>query len=95
VPLVIFIALAMLYTHLGQMAIVHGALSGISAAAAGFVITVAIRLTRPYRRRPWAALFGAASFIGMAVLKLPLILVLLVLSLPSIAVAWWVQARQR
>ncbi len=95
VPLVIFVGLAVLYSRFGQMNIVHGALSGISAAAAGFVITVGVRLTRPHRRRPWSALFGAASFVGMGLLKLPLVYVLLVLAPPSIAVAWWVQARQR
>ena len=95
VPLVIFIALGALYTRFGQMAMVHGVLSGISAAAAGFVITVAVRLTRPHRRRPWSAVFGGASFIGMAVLKVPLIYVLLLLAPPSLAIAWWIQARQR
>jgi|HubBroStandDraft_6_1064221.scaffolds.fasta_scaffold527842_2 chromate transporter len=95
VPLVIFIALGALYTRFGEMAMVHGALSGISAVAAGFVVTVGVRLTRPHRRRPWSAVFGAASFVGMALLKLPLIYVMLALAPPSLAVAWWVQARQR
>jgi chromate transporter len=95
VPLVIFIALGALYTRFGEMAMVHGALSGISAVAAGFVVTVGVRLTRPHRRRPWSAVFGAASFVGMALLKLPLIYVMLALTPPSLAVAWWVQARQR
>src|SRR5580704_14115243 len=63
VPLVIFIALGALYTRFGEMAMVHGALSGISAVAAGFVVTVGVRLTRPHRRRPWSAVFGAASFV--------------------------------
>jgi chromate transporter len=95
VPLVIFIALGALYTRFGQMAIVHGVLSGISAAAAGFVITVGVRLAGPHRRRPSSIVFGTAAFIGMGLLKLPLIYVLLSLAPPSLAVAWWMQARQR
>lgn len=95
VPLVIFVALGALYSRFGAMTMIHGALTGISAAAAGFVITVAIRLARPLRQRPWSALFGVASFLGVGVLKLPLIDVLLTLAPPSLAVAWWVQARQR
>jgi chromate transporter len=95
VPLVIFIALGALYTSFGQMAIVHGILSGISAAAAGFVITVGVRLAGPHRRRPWSIVFGTAAFIGMGLLKLPLVYVLLALAPPSLAVAWWMQARQR
>lgn len=88
IPFLIFIALGMLYTNFGSIEIVHGVLSGISAAAAGFVITVAIRLSRPHRNRPIAALFGTAAFIGMAILKFPLIWVLLLLAPPSIAIAW-------
>jgi len=95
VPAIIFIALGALYSRFGELAIVHGVLSGISAAAAGFVVTVAMRLARPHRRRAWSAVFGAASFAGMALLKLPLVYVLVALAPPSIAVAWWVQARQR
>lgn len=95
VPLVIFMVLAGLYTRFGQMGIVHGILSGISAAAAGFVITVAVRLSRPHRKRPLSALFGTAAFIAMGLLKFPLIYVLLALAPPSIALAWWAQARQR
>jgi chromate transporter len=95
VPLIIFMALAGLYTRFGQMAIIHGILSGISAAAAGFVITVAVRLSRPHRKRPLSAIFGTAAFIAMGMLKFPLIYVLLALAPPSIALAWWSQARQR
>ncbi len=95
VPLGIFMALGALYTSFGQMAIVHGALSGISAAAAGFIITVGVRLARPHRSRPRSILFGAAGFIAMGLLKFPLVYVLLALAPPSIALAWWAQARQR
>lgn len=95
VPLGIFMAIAALYTRFGQMQIVHGVLSGISAAAAGFVITVGIRLARPHRSRVWSMVFGTAAFLAMGIMKLPLIYVLLALAPPSIAVAWWNQARQR
>jgi len=95
VPLLIFIALGALYTRFGQIGMIHGVLSGISAAAAGFIVTVALRLSRPHRQRPLSAVFGAAAFLGMGVLKLPLLSVLAVLAPPSIALAWWMQARQR
>jgi len=95
VPLGIFMAIAALYTRFGQMQIVHGVLSGISAAAAGFVITVGIRLARPHRSRIWSMVFGTAAFLAMGIVKFPLIYVLLALAPPSIAVAWWNQARQR
>ena len=95
VPLVIFILLGALYSRFGQLRVVHGALNGISAAAAGFIIAVGVRLSRPHRGRPWSAVIGAAAFISMALTKFPLIYVLLALAPPSIALAWWTQARQR
>jgi len=88
IPFFIFLILGVLYTSLGSIAVVHGILSGISAAAAGFVITVALRLSRPHRKEPVALCFGAAAFLGMGVLKFPLLAVLLVLAPPSIALAW-------
>ena len=95
IPLGIFVALGALYTSFGQMAVVHGVLSGVSAAAAGFMISVAVRIAGPHRRRPWSAVFGAAAFIGMGFLKFPLVYVLLCLAPPSIGVAWWLEARRR
>lgn len=95
VPLLIFIGLGALYTSFGQMQVVHGVLSGISAAAAGFIITVAIRIAAPHRRRPVSAFFGVVSFIGVGLLKFQLLYVLLALAPFSVAAAWWQQARQR
>jgi chromate transporter len=95
VPLGIFVALGAFYTSFGQMAVVHGVLSGVSAAAAGFMISVGVRIAGPHRHRPWSAVFGGAAFIGMGLFKFPLVYVLLCLAPPSIAVAWWVEARKR
>ncbi|HVA15816.1 MAG TPA: chromate transporter [Stellaceae bacterium] len=90
-PLGIFVVLGVLYTHFGQIAFVHGVLSGISAAAAGFIITIGIRLARPYRRQALSATFGLGAFIGMAILRLPLVDVMAVLAPASVAIAWWRQ----
>lgn len=89
VPLGIFVVLGVLYTHFGQIAYIHGILSGISAAAAGFIITIGIRLARPHRRRLLSLLFGLAAFIGMGILRLPLLEVMLALAPLSVAIAWW------
>jgi len=92
VPLAIFIVLGAFYTQFGSMALIHGVLSGISAAAAGFMITVGIRLARPHRGRALSLLFGSAAFLGMGLLRFPLVDVMLALAPASIAIAW---ARQR
>jgi chromate transporter len=87
-PLFIFVALGLLYTHYGNVGIVHGVLTGISAAAAGFIIAIAVRLAKPHRNRPVSIVFGLAAFIGMGVLRLQLIEVMAVLAPLSVAVAW-------
>ncbi len=88
VPFVIFIAIGALYTRFGQMNVVHGALSGVSAAAAGFVIAVGVKLARPHRGVVRSMAFGAATFIAMGLLRFPLLYVFLALAPPSIALAW-------
>jgi chromate transporter len=91
VPLGIFVLLGLLYSRFGQIAFVHGILNGISAAAAGFIITIGIRLARPHRGRPLSIAFGLAAFLGMGIFRFPLVEVMLALAPLSVAVAWWRQ----
>ena len=91
VPLLIFILLGALYSDFGQIAFIHGFLGGISAAAAGFIITIGVRLAQPYRRHPLSIIFGLAAFVGVGVLRFPLLDVMLVLAPLSVAIAWWRQ----
>lgn len=95
VPLGIFMLLGALYTRFGHMALIHGVLSGISAAAAGFMMTVGIRIARPHRGRVPSIVFGSAAFIAMGLLRLPLVEVLLTLAPISIALAWLKQTRAK
>lgn len=91
VPLLIFVLLGLLYSEFGQIAFIHGFLSGISAAAAGFIITIGVRLAQPHRRRPLSMIFGLAAFVGVGMLRFPLLDVMLVLAPLSVAIAWWRQ----
>jgi chromate transporter len=91
VPLFIFILLGFLYSEFGQIAFIHGFLAGISAAAAGFIITIGVRLAQPHRRRPLSMLFGLAAFVGVGMLRFPLLEVMLVLAPLSVAIARWRQ----
>jgi chromate transporter len=92
VPLIIFMLLGLLYSEFGQIAFIHGLLSGISAAAAGFIITIGVKLARPHRRQPLSLLFGCAAFLGVGILRFPLVDVMLVLAPISVAIAWWRQS---
>jgi len=89
VPLLVFILLGFLYSEFGQIAFIHGFLSGISAAAAGFIITIGVRLAQPHRRRPLSMIFGLAAFVGVGMLRFPLLDVMLVLAPLSVVIAWW------
>ena len=72
------------YAHLR---VLQNVLGGLSSAAAGLMIATGIRLLMPHRTRRTALLFAALAFTGMAVVKLPLLVVLLGLAPVSIAVA--------
>jgi chromate transporter len=70
-----------------QMALLQGILRGVAAAAAGLIIATGIRLLLPHRRRPVALAVVALAFTGLAVARLPLLIVLAVLVPLSIALA--------
>ena len=70
-------ALLLSYAHAGPL---QGILHGIAAAAAGLIIATGLRLFLAHRARPMAWLFAALAFTGLAVVKLPLLLVVLVLA---------------
>jgi chromate transporter len=91
VPFFVFVLLGFLYSEFGQVAFIHGFLSGISAAASGFIITIGVKLAQPHRRRPLSMIFGFAAFVGVGMLRFPLVDVMLVLAPLSVVIAWWRQ----
>jgi chromate transporter len=72
------------YTHLP---VLQHTLGGLSSAAAGLMIATGIRLLMPHRSRRSAMFFAALAFTGLAIVKLPLLVVLLGLAPVSVAVA--------
>jgi chromate transporter len=87
-PFCLVLTLAALYTRYGEIGPVRNALAGVSAAAAGLVVATGIRMAMPYIKRRRALLFGAITFAGVALLRLPLVAVLAVMVPLSIAAAW-------
>src|SRR5580704_2875820 len=77
-------ALLLSYAHAGPL---QGILHGIAAAAAGLIIATGLRFLSPHRRRPIALGFAALAFAGLAIVKLPLLIVVLGLAPLSIAAA--------
>jgi chromate transporter len=93
-PWTLGLSLGGLYFHYAHLAGLQNILGGLSAAAAGLMMATGFRLlmARPGRRS--ALLFAALAFVGMALTKLPLLVVLLGLAPISIAVAGFAGARR-
>jgi chromate transporter len=88
-PLVIVLLLAMLFAEFAHVNAVRGACAGVSAAASGLVLAVAIRMARPMRRVPLHLGIGAITFVAIALLRVPLLSALGVLAPLSVGIAWW------
>ena len=79
-PIGIVIALGAVYLRYRDVAPVAHGFAGLAAAASGLVLATALRIAAPLRRRPVAIVVALAALAGVAVLRLPLLLVLLVLA---------------
>jgi chromate transporter len=92
-PLVIVLVLTAAYAELAGIAVVAGALRGMGAVAAGLILATAIRLMSTLRASllgPWlAAAFVVVTFVTIAIVRLPLIWVVIGLGGVAIAIAWW------
>lgn len=78
VPMLIAMGLASLLGAAATLPEVQSALLGMAAAAAGLLIGTAWRMAKPMRTRLPSLAVAAAMFIAIAVLRLPLLAVLLV-----------------
>lgn len=91
-PLVIVLAVTALYTHYAVHPAVAGALRGMGAIAAGLIVGTALRLAAALRTNamgvPACIGFAAAAFVAVALLRLPLVWVLLGLGTIAFGVAW-------
>jgi chromate transporter len=92
VPLLIVMALAVLYVEFAANPVVAGALRGMGAVAAGLIVGTALKLAPALRRNPMGlalcTVFGAATFVLVALLRYPLVWVLLSLGALACTAAW-------
>ncbi|HEY8564752.1 MAG TPA: chromate transporter [Beijerinckiaceae bacterium] len=86
-PLVVLVAIGSLYQSYGGHPTVQAVLGGMSAAAAGLVLGMAVKLARKLEAGPLLAGAGVLAFLGAGVLRWPLILVVLGLAPLAIAAA--------
>lgn len=85
-PFAIVVGLGALYSRYGELAAVQAMLHGMSAVAAGLIIATGLKMAADLRGRRVAQLLTAATFVAVALLRLPLPLVMLVLA--PLGVAW-------
>ncbi len=92
VPMLIVIALTVSYSEFAHVPIVSGALRGMGAVAAGLVVSTAVKLLDTLRTSRLGvavgALFVVLTVIAIAVLRWPLIGVLLGFGAVAVALAW-------
>ena len=88
-PFVIILALGVLYTQYGDLPAVASAFRGISAAAAGFIVAMGLKMAASRRLRSAMAVFAVITFISIALVRLPLGVFLLVAAPVSVAAAFW------
>ena len=86
-PLLLVLAIAVLYGSVAETAVAQGALRGMGAVSAGLIAATGLKLAPALRSNPMglavAALVAALSFVAIAWLRLPLIWVLLGIGGPS------------
>lgn len=91
-PLLVVLLLALLYARFGTNPQVASALRGMGAVAAGLITATGLKLMSAMRRHPLGpvllATFGAATFVGIAVLRWPLLWILLGLGGLSCFITW-------
>jgi chromate transporter len=88
-PFVIVLVLGALFTRYGDIPAVSAAFRGISAAAAGLVVAMGLKMAASPRLRSPMVVFALAAFVGIALARLPLGLFLLAAIPASVASAVW------
>lgn len=93
VPLGIVLLLAALYSHFSAVPQVAGALRGMGAVAAGLVVATSLKLLPTLKGNALGpigcTLLALGTIVTVAVLRLPLLWVVLGLGGLGMAAAWW------
>lgn len=92
-PIIIVLLLAMLFAGVADEPAARGAMRGLGAVAAGLIAATGLKMLPALRKntmgRPACAIIAALTFTAIAVLRVPLVGVLLGLGLPACIWAWY------
>ncbi|MEP7061288.1 MAG: chromate transporter [Betaproteobacteria bacterium] len=92
-PMVIVLALALVYARFADVERVRHAFNGIAAAASGLVLAMGLKMARATRGSLVAMAIAAVSFVAIGIARWPLLWVLAVMAPVSIVIAWMRRAR--
>jgi chromate transporter len=87
-PMTIVLLLGVIYARYSGLPVVHAAFDGLAAAATALVLATALKIAAPLRARPLGVAIAVVTFAGIAVLRWPLPLVLVIIAPLSILAAW-------
>jgi chromate transporter len=93
-PTAIVIGLGVVYDRFSSDPRIEHMFAGLAAAAAGLLLSMAIKIVWPLRKRPVAIAIAAICFVAIAIFSLPLVTTMLVLGAFSILVTWLIEARK-
>jgi chromate transporter len=94
-PTLVVVALGLVYDRFEYDPHVRHVIAGLTAAAAGLLVALAVRIVLPLRARPAAFLVVAAAAIGIGVLKWPLLTTMLIMAPVSILATYLADTRRR
>ena len=87
-PMFVILAMGIAYTQSADVPQVRHALAGMSAVAAGLLVATSLKMVRALPKK-WSYLFfGALQFIGLVVLRWPLIATVLCFAPLAVWLAW-------
>ncbi len=87
-PVAIVIVLGLCYGQFAHEPAVQRGFAGLAAAAAGLIVAMALKIAAPVRRDVPMAGLAAATFIAIALLRVPMLLAIVVMAPLGIALAW-------
>lgn len=87
-PLAIVLLLAVIYAQFAQIEAVRNACTAVSAAAAGLVLAMGLKMARPIAGTPWQVGIGVVALLAIGFLRTPLLWTLALLAPVAVAIAW-------
>jgi chromate transporter len=87
-PTMVMIGLGAIYDRFQDDPHIRHVFLGLAAAAAGLLISMAVKIATPLRRKPTAIAIAALCVVAIAGLKLPLLPTMAVLAPLSMLITW-------